>query len=115
MILTVYIAKALICFSGQCFPVLLGPDTPIGTFETQERRVISQGYEGSVLQFYETENMVYAIHRPYSLDRRVDRKEVLRTGSSAQRRSISKGCINVEDEVFDELIEQKYNTLVIKH
>lgn len=113
MIVKVFVGKALICFASQCFPALLGTETPVGSFKLQQRYVVSEGYGGAVLQFKETENMIYAIHRPYSLDRKVDRVQALKSVNPAFRRSISKGCINVEDAVFEYLLRNNYRVLIV--
>lgn len=112
-IVTVFIGEALICYASQCHPALLGSETPVGRFELQQRHVIAEGYGGVVIQFKETEKMIYAIHRPYSLDRKIDRKKALKSTNPSFRRSISKGCINVEDAVFEDLLRNNYRVVII--
>lgn len=112
---TVFVAKALICFAGQCHPALVGPTTPPGEYSLVKRYVASPGYgkNGLVLQFKETEDTVYAIHRPYELDRQTDRRKTLQSKNPAERRVVSKGCVNVEDAVFDNILEGNYRSVVI--
>lgn len=112
-LVTIFIGEALICYAGQCHPALLGPETPTGRYELVQRHVLAPGYGGVVIQFKETEKMIYAIHRPYSLDRKINRKKALRSTNPAFRRSISKGCVNVEDAVFEDLLREKYRVVII--
>ena len=103
MIVTVKTSLAVICFLGQCYPALVGETTPFGTYTLTKRYVVSDGYEGNVLQFHSEDNKVYAIHRPYK-NEKVDRQKLLFT--TFQNRYITKGCINVDEAVYSKLWEQ---------
>ena len=99
--IVVSLAKALICFSGQCHPALIGADTPVGDFPLIERRVLAPGYGGDVLQFKQDSKGVYAIHRVWlgvPSQRRMDR-----FGQDANNRTITAGCINITPDLYEEL------------
>jgi len=113
-LIEVLLAKALICFAGQCHPVLTGYRTPVGVFELVEERTDLPGYGGSILAFAENKTTVFAIHRVYVRDRRLDRMAAIKTGDAKYRSSITFGCVNVEPEVYDALIAQSDRQLEIK-
>ena len=110
----VLLAKALICFSGQCYPVLAGYQTPVGTYELVERRTDKPGYGGSILQFAETNTSIFAIHRVYTLDTRIDRATAIKFGTPIYRSHITMGCINVEPSVYEALLHSSDRQLVIE-
>jgi hypothetical protein len=94
---------ATICFSGSCYPALVGPDTPRGEFSLVQRITSQEGYGGDVLQFHETKDAWYAVHRVWAerpSERRIRR---LHSDDPAQRRTITKGCINVMPDVYEKL------------
>ena len=62
MTVVVDLAVATICFLSQCYPALVGIDTPKGQYQLVQRYTNDPGYGGDVLQFYETKDSVYAIH-----------------------------------------------------
>jgi hypothetical protein len=100
----VHLATALICFSGQCHPALVGPKTPVGTFQLQDRRVAVPGYGGDVLAFAQDATGVFAIHRVW-LRRPAERRYYrLTQGTTEERRTITNGCINVMPDIYEELI-----------
>lgn len=93
---------ATICFAGECYPALIGTSTPVGQFQLVERRTSQPGYGGDVLQFTETPDAWYAIHRVYTLN--VNEHRVSRLQSSiVSDRVITNGCINVDPIVYDKL------------
>lgn len=99
MTATVYLAAALLCFGSTCHPVLVGKDTPLGEYELIERRVADPLYGSSVLQFLETTDTVYAIHRPWlgnPKENRLERLSSLRT----KDRVITRGCVNVHEDLY---------------
>lgn len=111
----VFLAKALICFSGTCYPALVGKDTIPGTYELHRRHVTTKGYGGDVLQYDETATAWYAIHRVWTLKPAERRRERLRSGVTQDRIAITHGCINVDEEVYEKLSDCCSNsTLVIK-
>ena len=119
MSITVSIALATICFwyqgTEECHPVLVGKNgTPVGEFVTRKRITDDPGYGGDVLQFHETENEVYAIHRVWTLRKSENREKRLKS-SNVKDRAITMGCINVSNEVYAKLSECcTGQTLVIK-
>jgi signal peptidase I len=110
MSILISIALATICFSydgsEECHPVLLGKNTPTptGDFVLQKRITATKGYGGDVLQFHETDNYVYAIHRVWLLSPNQKRLERLKSKNISDR-YISGGCINVEPEVYKKLLD----------
>lgn len=104
MSVIVDLTAATICFLGQCFPVLTGINTPVGTFFMTERLTQERGYSGNVIQFFETEDKVYAIHRTWKLNSAQRREERL-LSNNPRDRLITNGCINVNEVVFEQLLE----------
>jgi hypothetical protein len=110
MSVIVNIALATICFTyngtEECHPVLLGKGTatPMGEFILQKRYTDDKGYGGDVLQFHETKNEVYAIHRVWLLNPEQKRLERLKS-SNVKDRYISGGCINVDPAVYQKLLD----------
>ncbi len=112
---TVLLAKALICFSGTCYPALIGQNTLPGEYQLHQRYVLSEGYGGDVLQYRETNDVVYAIHRVWTLKPEQKRRERLESNSVSMRKNVTNGCINVSEEVYMKLLDCCSNeTLVIK-
>ncbi len=104
MTVVVHLAAALLCTAGQCYPALVGPDTPTGTFPLVRRFVAAAGYGGDVLQYAETDRDLLAIHRVW-LGRPAERRaERLAASDPAQRRRVTHGCINVMPDVYDRLV-----------
>ena len=110
MSVIVDISTAVICFISQlggtlqCHPVLIGADTPRGSFIINQRITEDPGYGGDVLQFKEDATGVYAIHRVYLLNPKERRAERLKSADPARRR-ITNGCINVDPEVYSQLVD----------
>lgn len=119
--IVVDITLATICFTTQlggaerCHPVLIGADTPRGTFVVNQRLTDDPGYGGDVLQFKETSTAVYAIHRVYLLNPKERRAQRL-ASPLASDRHITRGCINVDPSVYDQLVDccSRNETLTIK-
>lgn len=86
--------------------MLLGRTTPTpkGEFTLQRRYTSDPGYGGDVLQFFETKNEVYAIHRVWLLKPEQKRLDRLKS-PNIKDHFISSGCINVEPEVYEKLID----------
>ena len=110
MSVIVSLALATICFTyngvEECHPVLLGRNisTPTGEFTLKRIGTNAPGYGGDVLQFDETKNTIYAIHRIWLLRPEQKRLERLRS-PNIKDHFISAGCINVEPLVYDKLID----------
>lgn len=120
MSVIVSIAFASICFTYQgieeCHPVLLGKKnpTPVGEYTLIQRLTSDPGYGGDVLQFYEDNHQIYAIHRIWLLSPEQRRLERIRS-SNVKDHYISAGCINVEPEVYIKLVDCCSNDhLIIK-
>jgi hypothetical protein len=103
--IVVSLAAASICFSGTCYPALVGNNTPAGTFTLAHQRVEDPGYGGDLLVYRENNRYIWAIHRVYTLNPGENRLARLSSGQTEQRRSITKGCINVMPEVYERLVD----------
>ncbi len=122
MSIIVDISLATLCIIGsgdnpqpdRCYPVLIGADTPRGEYQLQQRLIDSPGYGGDILQFKEEELYLFAIHRVWLGRPWEKRLERLRNPNPKMRR-ITMGCINVEPEVYEEIVDCCSNaTLTIK-
>jgi hypothetical protein len=111
MQVVVYLHLALICFSGRCYPALVGRDTPTGAFSIQKRIVLAEGYGGDVLQFSENDDYIFAIHRVWLGRPAEHRLERLQSSTVAMRQNVTGGCINVLPEVYD-LLQGKQSLLI---
>jgi hypothetical protein len=108
------VAAALICFASMCHPVLIGTETPLGEFQFTHYTISDPRYGGDILAFKETQKYLYAIHRVINVpgQQRFDR---IRSPDVINRKAITGGCINVESDVYDELVKCCYaSKLVIK-
>lgn len=101
---TVFLSKALICFSGMCYPALVGDNTQEGSYDLIQRKVLAQGYGGDVIQYDETLDTVYAIHRVWEGNPRENRRRKLQSTLASDRTSVTNGCINVSEEVYEKLV-----------
>ena len=110
MSILVTIALATICFTSngteECHPVLLGKNipTPVGEYTLKHMRTNARGYGGDILQFHENKDMLYAIHRVWLLRPEQKRLERLKS-PDIKDHFISSGCINVEPEVYNKLVD----------
>ena len=98
------LTTATICFLGSCYPALIGQSTPSGEFKLIKRYTQQAGYGGDILQFNEDATTVYAIHRPWLLKPDQHRLKRLNTNDAAKR-TITSGCINVSEEVYEKLVD----------
>lgn len=95
----VFLAKALLCVQGQCFPVLVGENTPTGTFQIEHVVLNNRRGRYDVLMFApDKPGKVLAIHRTPS----ESRTALLKARSRAP---VTAGCINVSPAVFELLVE----------
>lgn len=104
MLVTVILSSALLCIGNDCYPALIGEKTPVGEFKLIQRLVSDPLYKGSVLQYSETKSTVLAIHRPWRGKPEQKRDELLKNSNSNQR-TITNGCINVTDEIYEKLLD----------
>lgn len=112
---TVFLSKALICFSGVCYPALVGDDTKPGTYNMTPRFVVAEGYGGDVIQYDENERIVFAIHRVWEGRPSERRRQRLQSVDPSDRVGVTNGCINVTEEVYDLLYDCCSNgKLIIK-
>lgn len=101
----VSLSKAQICFTGQCFPALVGEQTRVGVFPLLHARVVAPGYGGDVLAFdTDRDGVPLAIHRVWVLNLKQRRLERL-AGPVAGRVGITGGCINVMPEVYAMIVD----------
>jgi hypothetical protein len=114
-VIIVDLTLATICFLNQCYPVLVGPDTPKGQYRLIQRYVQTPGYGGDLLKFKEDKDGFYAIHRIWLLNSSQHRLERIQSSNPKDRITITKGCINVMPEVYDRLVDCCSNDqLIIK-
>lgn len=112
MIVTVFLSKAIICFSGLCYPALIGNNTSVGTYNLQPRMVLADGYDGSVLQYKEDTSTIYAIHKVWTEIPSENRMKRLQSDEVSDRIGVTKGCINVSSEVYNMLIDCCSNSIL---
>jgi hypothetical protein len=105
MDILVNLGLATICFLGKCHPALVGDHSFPGTYQIVQRYTADPGYGGDVLKYNETADAVYAIHRVWTLVPSQHRLERLRSDDAEQRKHITNGCINVEPEVYEQLVQ----------
>lgn len=96
------LAAALICFQGQCYPALVGNDTPIGEFPIVLTSTPYPGYGGDMLAFAQDSTGYYAIHRLYRLNPKQHRLQRIQS-TNAKDRLITDGCVNIMPEVYERL------------
>lgn len=102
----VHLSSALLCYAGQCHPVLVGRDTPTGTFPVQHAITHDPGYGGDVLAFARAaDGGVYAIHRLWVRSPRQHRTEKLADPDPGVRRQVTGGCINLDPAVYEDLVK----------
>lgn len=94
--------KAELCMESRCYPVLVGEDTPKGTFDLDIVKTNRRGYGGDVMRFKEDEKYLYAIHRVWTLKPEERRMQRIASANPADR-FITNGCINVTDDVYAKL------------
>lgn len=109
----VNLTAASICFLNQCYPALVGPDTPTGQFRLEHVSTKAVGYGGDVIVFQETPNSVYAIHRVWLLSPKQRRLERLTSGSATERITVTLGCINVMPDIYEKLLACCSNQLMV--
>lgn len=98
------LAAAMICFAATCHPVLVGPATPRGEFQLTHYKTPIKIYKGDFLSFKETSDSLYTIHRVVNV-RGQERLARLKSPDVKRRTGITGGCINVEPDVYEELVK----------
>lgn len=104
MDVVVDLATAIICFSSKCYPALVGQDTPRGEFQLTQYTTNISGYGGDVLAFKIENGSVFAIHRVLDIPGQ-QRLARLRIPYPQYRITITAGCVNVDPEVYDKLVD----------
>lgn len=97
-VIRVFLSKALICFLGQCYPALVGKDTPTGEFQVEHVYVSDVRFGGDAILFKEGPDGAFAIHIPTTT-----RRDALL--DAEDREPVTLGCINVKREVINRLLE----------
>lgn len=107
-VIEIFLAKALLCIAGVgCYPVLTGETTFVGTYQLQHVILENDGVQSPVLAYAPSgKNRVQAIHPSIS----VRRDRLLEKNATDK---VTLGCINVQHEVFDYLIDCCSNSIVI--
>lgn len=100
-VITVSLAKAVLCLAQTCWPVLVGDHTPVGTFPIQRYETDAPGYGGDWLVFTENATTVFAVHRVLEKDARVARLE---HPDPSFRRKVTAGCINMRPSDYARLL-----------
>ena len=100
----VNVSTAMICFTGQCYPALVGKATPLGEYQMVQYRTPIPAYGGTVLAFKETPSVVFAVHQTINVKGQ-NRAERLKSNDVRQRVNITNGCINIEPEVYRKLVD----------
>lgn len=101
----VSLSLATACFSGACYPALIGKQTPVGTFQLQQARITAPGYGGDVLLYGKRrDGVALAVHRVYLGNPRERRLDRLASANPDTRRGITGGCINLMPEVYQKLV-----------
>jgi hypothetical protein len=97
-----------------CHPILVGTETPSGEFQLTHYSTPDPGYGGDILVFKETRTDLYAIHRVLDIPGQ-QRLARIKSPYARHRIMVTAGCINVEPEVFEELVKCCYaSNLIVK-
>ena len=102
--------RAEICMESDCRPVLVGKETPRGEYPLQLAKTDEAGYGGDVLVFKQDATGTYAVHRIWT--QKPSEKRLERIQQDAERRIVTNGCINVDDDTYNRLWQ--YSRLIIK-
>ena len=97
---TVNLDKAELCLpSKECFPVLIGKDTPKGVFNLNIYKTNKKGYGGEILGFHKEGNSIYAIHKVWLGNPKEQRDKRINSDNVSDR-LITNGCINIGEEGY---------------
>ena len=100
LVATVNLDKAELCLpSKECFPVLIGKDTPKGKFNINIYKTSKSGYGGEVLGFHQSGKDLFAIHRVW-LGNPKEKRDIRIKSSNISDRLITNGCINISEEGY---------------
>jgi hypothetical protein len=112
MTVVVDIALAIICFASDCYPALVGNDTPVGEFEITHYSTSEPGYGGDILLFHREQNNLFAVHRVIDVPGQ-QRFARIKSPYAKHRLTVTAGCVNVEPEVYEKLVDCCSNSKVI--
>ncbi len=98
------VAAAIICFASSCYPALVGVDTPRGEFQLSPYTTSLPGYGGDVLVYKQEGRSIYAIHRVLDIPGQ-QRLARLHSPHAEHRITVTAGCVNVDPEVYKELMD----------
>ena len=101
---------ATACIQDDCFPVLVGKNTPKGTYGLNLSTTPDPLYKGSVLAFKSDSTGTYAIHRVW--DGKPSERRNERLKGTVSDRLITNGCINVSDDTYE--IFKSHRKVIIK-
>ena len=101
---------ATACIQDDCYPVLVGKNTPKGTYGLNLSTTPDPLYKGSVLAFKSDSTGTYAIHRVWNGKPSERRNERLK--GTVSDRLITNGCINVSDDTYE--IFKSHRKVIIK-
>ena len=101
---------ATACIQDDCYPVLVGKNTPKGTYGLNLSTTPDSLYKGSVLAFKSDSTGTYAIHRVWNGKPSERRNERLK--GTVSDRLITNGCINVSDDTYE--IFKSHRKVIIK-
>ena len=101
---------ATACIQDDCYQVLVGKNTPKGSFGLQLSTTPDPLYNGSVLAFKSDSTGTYAIHRVWNGKPSERRNERLK--GTVSDRLITNGCINVSDDTYE--IFKSHRKVIIK-
>ena len=86
-------------YRWECFPVLVGKETPKGEFKLNIYKTNKKGYSGEVLGFHQRGKELFAIHRVW-LGNPNERRDVRIQSNNVADRLITNGCINISEEGY---------------
>ena len=101
---------ATACIQDECYPVLVGKNTPKGTYGLNLSTTTDPLYKGSVLAFNSDSTGTYAIHRVW--DGKPSERRNERLKGTVSDRLITNGCINVSDDTYE--IFKSHRKVIIK-
>jgi hypothetical protein len=101
---TVNTLKSELCLPTEtgkdCFPVLIGDDTPKGTFKLDIYKTSKKGYGGEILGFHKDGKDIYAVHRVWNGNPTEKRERRIKSNNIADR-LITNGCINIGEDGYN--------------
>ena len=95
-------SDATLCFDKECYPVLVGKETPSGDYGLTLTSVSDTSYGGDVLVFKSTDKAIYAVHR-IGRGKPEEKRYIRIKSDNPEDRVITSGCINVDDVLYTRL------------